>query len=188
VIRRSVILVLAAAAATVGGAAANPRPSISIGPISAVFDPAGRLTRYSVSRYHLNGRAENVTVSWRLRLQLVDPAGAPDPSQAGAGAAVDIGCTNGGVGTPHPVTTTVEVGRLTPDFVWHHPDAVDSIPPGKYHCDHDDMGPHGHQGLITVVVADKHWECTATYKGTISSTAQSVKNGDASEPKCSKIG
>jgi len=51
-----------------------------------------------------------------------------------------------------------------------------------------DAGPHGHQGLITVVVADKEWECTATFKGTDSSTANSVKNGTASEPKCSKVG
>jgi len=37
-------------------------------------------------------------------------------------------------------------------------------------------------------VADKEWECTATFKGTDSSTANSVKNGTASEPKCSKVG
>jgi len=28
------------------------------------------------------------------------------------------------------------------------------------------MGPHGHQGLITISVSDGHWRCTATYKGT----------------------
>ena len=50
------------------------------------------------------------------------------------------------------------------------------------------MGPHGHQGLITVVVADKDWSCTATYKGTLSSTAASLTNGTASEPMCSKVG
>jgi hypothetical protein len=50
------------------------------------------------------------------------------------------------------------------------------------------MGPHGHQGLFTVLVADKDWSCAATYKGTLSSTAPSAKNGTASEPKCSKVG
>lgn len=49
------------------------------------------------------------------------------------------------------------------------------------------MGPHGHQGLVKIVVADKEWECTETFKGTNSSTAQSVKDGTASEPKCAKI-
>ena len=50
------------------------------------------------------------------------------------------------------------------------------------------MGPRGHQGLITVVVADKQWECTATYKGTLSSTEKSVAEKTASQPTCSKVG
>ena len=50
------------------------------------------------------------------------------------------------------------------------------------------MGPSGHQGLITVVVANKFWKCTETYKGTESSTERSVKNGTASKPTCSKVG
>jgi len=175
-------------AATGAAAPAAPHPSISIGPIDADFMPAQRQTYYSVQRFHLNGKPEAVTVTWTLKLELVDKAGAPDPATPGSGAAVDLGCTNAGVGTNEPQKATVERGHQTPAFIWHHPDAVASIPPGKYHCDHADMGPHGHQGLITVVVADKEWECTATFKGTESSTANSVKNGTASEPKCSKIG
>jgi len=50
------------------------------------------------------------------------------------------------------------------------------------------MGPSGHQGLITVVVADKNWLCRATYKGTNSSTDKSVGDKTASEPKCSPVG
>jgi hypothetical protein len=186
------LVVLAAAAAlfaaTGAAAPANPKPSISIGPIDADFIAAKRETYYSIRRFHLTGKPEAVTVTWTLKLELVDPAGKPDPATPGSGAAVDLGCTNAGVGTHEPQKATVQPGHQTPAFIWHHPDADASIPPGMYHCNHADMGPHGHQGLITVVVADSQWECTATYKGTNSSTANSVKNGDASEPKCSKVG
>jgi hypothetical protein len=129
-----------------------------LGQIDADFVPAKRETQYYVSQ------------------------------SAGSGTAVDLGCTNAGVGTHEPQKTTVEKGHTTTSFVWYHPDPDASVPPGKYHCDHADMGPHGHQGLITVVVADKDWSCTATYKGTLSSTAASLTNGTASEPKCSKVG
>ena len=186
------LVILAACAAVLvssgSAAAAKPQATISIGPIDADFVPAKRETQYYVSRYHLNGKPEPVTVTWTLKLELVDKAGAPDPATPGSGAAVDLGCTNAGVGTHEPQKTTVEKGHTTTSFVWHHPDPDASIPPGKYHCDHADMGPHGHQGLITVVVADKDWSCTATYKGTLSSTAASLTNGTASEPKCSKVG
>jgi hypothetical protein len=169
-------------------AQAKPAPTISIGPIVATFIPAKRETRYSVSRFHLNGKPETVTVTWTLKLELVDKAGTPDPATPGSAAAVDLGCTNAGVGTHEPQKTVVERGRQTTYFVWHHPDADASIPSGKYNCDHADMGPHGHQGLITVVVADKDTECTATYGGTLSSMATSVDSGTASEPKCSAVG
>jgi hypothetical protein len=165
----------------------NPAATISIEPIQATFIPAARETRYHVSRYHVNGKPTAVTVTWTLKLELVDEAGAPVPGTPGSGAAVDLGCTNNGVGVTEPQKTVVERGDGTTSFTWHHPDAADSVPPGRYHCDHMDMGPHGHQGLVTVVVADKDWKCTATYKGTNSSTPTSVKDGTASEPKCVKV-
>ena len=179
----AVVLVPAGAAAP-----AKPSPSISIGTIEATFNPAGRETRYRVSRYHLNGKPEAVTVTWTLKLELVDKAGAPDPATPGSGAAVDLGCTNAGVGTHEPQKTLVEKSHPSPIFVWHHPDAPASVPPGRYNCDHNDMGPRGHQGLVTVVVADKQWSCTATYKGSVSSTAKSIAEHTASEPKCSQVG
>jgi hypothetical protein len=181
---------LAAVVFVPAGAAAPaaPRPTISIGTIEATFDPANRLTRYRVSRFHLNGKAEPVTVTWTLTLELVDKAGAPDPATPGSGAAVDLGCTNAGVGTHEPQKAVVEPGHPTSAFVWHHPDPASSVPPGRYHCDHNDQGPRGHQGLVKVVVADQQWECTATYKGTETSTAKSVEEKTASEPKCSKVG
>ena len=191
--RAPVLLAVLAAGLAVlvpAGAAApaKPSPTISIGTIDATFNPAGRLTRYTVSRFHLNGKPEQVTVTWTLKLELVDKAGAPDPATPGSGAAVDLGCTNAGVGTHEPQKTVVEKGHPTTTFVWHHPDAPASVPPGRYNCDHNDMSPRGHQGLVTVVVADKQWSCTATYKGTVSSTAKSVAEQTASEPKCSKVG
>jgi hypothetical protein len=33
------------------------------------------------------------------------------------------------------------------------------------------MGTKGHQGVISVVVSDGHWACTAKYEGTNSSSA-----------------
>jgi hypothetical protein len=186
----AVILATCAAALAAAGlaATAKPPPTISIGPIVATFIPSTRDTRYSVSRYHLNGKPETVTVTWTLKLELVDKAGAPDAGTPGSGAAVDLGCTNNGVGTHEPQKTTVERGNQTPYFIWHHPDPDASKPPGRYHCDHADMGPHGHQGLITIVVADKDTTCTATFKGTNSSTAKSETDGTASAPKCSPVG
>ena len=190
--RPTVVAVLAACSIVVLVASAAARPegqpagSISIQAIQAVFLPKERETQYYVYRYHVDGKPTPVTVTWTLHLQLVDKAGAPDPGTPGSGAGVDLGCTNAGVGVTKPQEETVAVGSTTPHFTWHHPDPADSKPPGRYHCDHQDMGPHGHQGLIKVVIADKEWECTATYKGTNSSTGQSDKDGTASEPKCAK--
>lgn len=181
----SVAVAATSAAARPGGA---PAGSITIDPIAATFVPAKRETVYFVRRYHVNGKPTEVTVTWTLHLQLVDKAGATDPGTPGSGAAVDLGCTNAGVGVAEPQKEMVKVGVPTPRFVWHHPDPADSVPAGVYHCDHQDMGPHGHQGLIKVVVADKGFECTATYKGTNSSSPASVKDGTASEPKCAKLG
>ena len=140
-----------------------------------------------------------VTFRWSYKLELVDKAGAPNPGVAGSGAAVDIGCTNNAVGIPHPVVSLLKspANAYLVDFIWHHPDAANSEPPGRYHCNHLEEGPHGHQGLITLVVSDKTWECTATYKGTNSSLPfkknennlvnPNIRDGTASVPKCSRV-
>jgi hypothetical protein len=152
--------------------------------------------------FNWHGGVGQLQEKWTLHLELVDPAGAPDPGEPGATAAVNLGCNNAGVGLPaHPYVATTR--SLVGNFFWHHPDLAESIPPGKYHCNHLDMGPHGHQGLITVVVQDDRWTCTASYKGTNSTStnpllspddppsaadiARSVKNGTASTPKCSPL-
>ncbi len=167
-----------------------------IDPLIATFDQATFSTQYSVV---ITGNTQggsmvplpttNLTVSWSLQLQLVDPSGAPDPSTPGSGAAVDVGCTNAGVGTPNPQVDPLMPGgatatRINDLFSWFHPDAADSTPPGKYACNHADQGPSGHQGLVTATVSDGVWQCSASYKGTLSSSATSVSSGMASTPVC----
>jgi hypothetical protein len=44
------------------------------------------------------------------------------------------------------------------------------------------MGTHGYQGLITVVVTDGTWQCTAKYKGT--NTGFSDGAGQTGPPTC----
>jgi len=159
-------------------------PPLRLDPVTASFDENLRLTTYHTTWHDAVGA---VTTTWTLNLQLVDPAGAPDPSSPGSRAAVDLGCTNAGVGLPNKPQTSVGPPTLSGhSFSWHHPDAVDSDPKGAYACDHTLQGPHGHQGLITVVVSDTYWSCTDSYKGTNSSTATSVDDGTASKAQCTR--
>jgi hypothetical protein len=162
--------------------------------MEAEFLPQTFQTEYTEIVRNIGPGPSDGHISWSLKLQLVDRAGAPDPTNPGSGAAVDLGCNNHGVGIPHPAvfTLTVPMGNYT--FHWHHPDAANSYPHHWYNCNHLEEGPHGHQGLVTAVVSDKYWECTATYKGTNSSIPFSygkadpnVMNGTASTPRCSKI-
>jgi len=127
--------------------AATPSP-LRLAPISATFVASAFATRYTAAASEPGAK---LTYRWTLSLRLVDGKGAADPSLPGARAAVDAACDNRGV-----LTSTA------PTFVWHHGDAD--------HCDHAKMGPSGHQGLVTVVVGDGTWSCTATYRGTNSGT------------------
>lgn len=187
---------------------------LAVGPLTmdtlaATFIPKYRETDY---RIKVHGPVDGVIdITWTLQLELVDPAGARAPGEPGSAAAVDLNCNNAGDGSPNKpskgtlndTTHNVVTGRAQSSaFTWHHPDAAESVPVGKYHCNHLDMGPHGHQGLIKVVARDKNWECTATYKGTNSTSTdpllstidppsaadieRSLKNGTASKPKCSQ--
>jgi hypothetical protein len=205
--------VVAADAGRSGGRAAATEP-LKIGPITATFIPALRQTDYDVKVFgpaadgHYERAGYRIKVAWTLHLELVDPAGAPASGEAGSGAAVDIGCNNAGDGSPNTpshgyvVGADYENGKPIPifGFIWHHPDPAESIPPGKYHCNHLDMGPRGHQGIITVVVRDSNWKCSASYKGTNSTSRNplelaptaadieaSERHGTASTPKCSPI-
>ena len=198
--RRTSILIAAAcllaafSPSTVAGA--GSKSPIQITPIVGYFNASQFSTTYhTIVRLDLPQSGGGVNIEWSLRLKLVDRAGAPDPQSFGSGAGVDAACTNHGDLEMSDALAfnqkDAREGRLT-FFTWHHPDAQDSVPVGWYHCNHELQGPHGHQGLITVVVSDEGWKCVATFKGTHSSVPTSdgtnlnVKNGTASEPKCSK--
>jgi hypothetical protein len=197
----TVPLSLLAALPSGGAASANSKSPIEISPITAEFSQDYFLTDYQATiKGDSSAASVDLKIVWSLKLELVDKAGTPDPEMTemgmSSGAAVDLGCTNHG--NLKQVThielgeQLAKVGRLS-TFLWHHPDAADSVPEGWYHCDHELQGPHGHQGLITVTVSVGSWKCVATYEGTHSSLATpagevnpNVKNGTASEPKCSK--
>lgn len=179
---------------------ANSKSSISISPIEARFIPSHFQTSYNTHIYiNVPKSDETATIKWTLKLELVDKAGTPSLSVGtGSGATVDLLCNNNGVGVTTPVISKeINVrarGGVSSQFVWHHPSPPDSNPPGRYHCNHLDEGPRGHQGLVSVVVSNKNWKCTATYKGTESSLPtkvnqpnMNVRNGTASEPTCTKI-
>lgn len=143
---------------------ASPPPSkaLSISPIKAVFSEPDRATTYSVPTI-TDAPGSTHTYQWALTLQAVDPS-----------KPVDHGCNNHGV-----------LGGTATTFVWHHGNRGDAVHDDG--CDHTKQGIYGHQGLISVIITDNHGaKCSATYKGTNTSDANSVKNGVASEPKCSK--
>ena len=123
---------------------APPPQTLKMGAIQATFVQVQFATFYTVNPNELAGLP--IQYSWKLSLQQVDP-----PGDGG----VDAGCDNGGV-----------LNSNAAQFVWHHPDAADSTPPGLYHCDHSLQGTSGHEGLITVTVTDGKWTCTASYPGT----------------------
>lgn len=182
----SAILVVATAIPLSGGVAqAAPKSTLSLAPIKAFFEGSIFSTIYFAD--YIDTAREPVTIKWTIKLKLVDKAGTPYPSLPGSGAAVDVGCSNAGIGVSAPIPFVIVI-------TWHHPDPANSTPTGRFHCNHLDEGPHGHQGLITVVVADTNWVCTATYRGTNSSLRAipnevnpNVRNGTASEPTCSRI-
>lgn len=132
------------ASAVVHRSGASP---LGMGPIKATFAPSEFATHYEVE--NVVDLAGTPTYAWTLKLQLVDPAGAANPSEPGSAAAVDAKCDSRGV----PTGTGIE-------FVWHHGDAAPDS------CNHLKMGPSGHQGVVTVVVTGGGWECTASYDGT----------------------
>jgi len=187
-VRLSLAGLLLAALVVSSASSAKPRPNLELTSISAQLFPLLRETHYRVTVRRGGGNEASLKATWKITLELVDKAGTANPGTPGSGAGVDLGCTNDGVGWPNPEHASLgraeSYGLL---FVWHHPDAADSEPPGKYHCDHRDMGPRGHQGLITFVVSDKEWLCKATYKGTDSSKKESIADGTASEPTCTKL-
>jgi hypothetical protein len=171
-------------ASTINGTASTtPSPRhLEMDPIHASFSQATFTTSYDLDADYPQGP---VTVTWTLQLMLIDPAGAQDPTVPGSKAEVDLQCTNNSVGLPNSPYIERSSVDFESVFKWTHPDPGNSSPPGAYNCDHTKMGPHGHQGLVAVVVTDGIWRCTNSYKGT--NPGFSTDQGQPGSPKCSKI-
>src|SRR5262245_14260612 len=113
-----VTVVVAAAVGTAcgnsdgGGAADAGRQTWGLYPITADFNQAKFATTYTAM---LSGSPmpPTATFTWTLKLTLVDPEGAPDPSTPGSGATVDPLCNNMGVGVADPVVDTQEYSPNT---------------------------------------------------------------------------
>ena len=160
----------------------------SISAIDAVFGQDCFCTSYAIAIAAPSGvvRDNDVwTVTWTIKLTLVDKPSAPDPSTPGSGAAVDSGCDNHGTGTTSPAVHDVHVSGTgsSDQLVWHHPDAA-ADPTGYYHCDHTLQGPHGHQGLITVTVNHGVQTCVAHFDGT--HTGKGDDPDQPGPPECTK--
>jgi hypothetical protein len=158
-----ILAVAVVASLPAGGSAADSRAEadhLQISPITAVFSEAGRATTYELGTISDPHADAKLTFQWSLTLQAVDPD-----------VEVDFPCNNRG-----------RLGGTGTTFRWVHGNTGD--PFSDDGCDHMKQGKYGHQGLIAVIVSDgRGWSCSATYKGTFSSTGN--PNPDAaSEPVC----
>jgi hypothetical protein len=142
----------------------------SISPISATFDQACYCTTYDVGITTLRYVTSTWRVTWTISLVVVPgDAGLGDPGTLGSMAAIDGGCTNAGKGVSSPVVDQVDLhatntgGDGGDSFTWVHPDPHVIEP---YACNHGAQGPHGHEGIIKVVVAHGAQQCVASYFGT----------------------
>jgi hypothetical protein len=148
-----------------------------ITPITATFVQAEFATHYTVRlRSSAGNPTDRIEVRWTLAIACIDP-GCPNKNGTLDHPLPDrdAGCNNHGVGTKRAYDQALFPGRRA-EFVWHHGD-FDG-------CNHAKEGPRGHQGIITVAATDGRVQCTATYKGTVTSTPTSIKDGTASRPKC----
>jgi hypothetical protein len=197
----ALVLLFASFAVGVGHATSAPaihRTPIGISPIEASFDSQKRQTAYFVPVYSRGLKATKVTVTWKLTLGpglAPGDAGKGSPDAPGSVAGVDLDCNNDGDGTTKPRVFTLQVDKgytfgdseHEPRFVWHHPDPQDSQPPGVYSCNHMLMGPHDHEGLVTVTVRGGGYRCTESYWGTnTSSYPRDLDNGTATHGTCVK--
>jgi hypothetical protein len=160
-----VLLLAAAVVASLpaGGSAADSRAldgHLQISPITAFFSEPNRSTAYSFDTISDPDADAKLTFQWSLTLQAVDP-----------NTGVDLACNNRG-----------KLGGTDTTFTWFHGNSGDPVRDDG--CDHMKQGKYGHQGLISVIVSDSRgWSCSATYKGTFSTTGN--PNPDAaSEPVC----
>jgi hypothetical protein len=133
---RAFLAIAACCVLTIGAGASRASAEgspLTMSAIQATFVETEFATHYTVDAFDLNPK--KLTYRWTLELELIDKAGAPNPGLPGSGAAVDLGCDNHG-----------KLVATTDEFVWHHADAR------KDNCDHNKMGPKGHQGSIVLLV------------------------------------
>lgn len=160
------VLLLAAAVVVslpAGGSAADSRAldgHLEISPITAFFSEPNRSTAYSFNTISDPDAGAKLTFQWSLTLQAVDP-----------NTGIDLACNNRG-----------KLGGTDTTFTWLHSNSGDPVRDDG--CDHTKQGKYGHQGLISVIVSDSRgWSCSATYKGTFSTTGN--PNPDAAgAPVC----
>jgi hypothetical protein len=151
-------------------------------------------TTYTVDIHAARAQSTTLTASWTIVLQMVDPPGASDPILPdGSAAALDPLCNNDGLGSKAPyIDPNASRGNVS-RFTWVHPGV--GLDPGapaeghekqfaQYNCNHQKDGPHGHQGLVTVVVSDDAWTCSASYKGT--ATGSGSDPDQQARPACTQ--
>jgi hypothetical protein len=171
----AVVAVVAAAAAVSlllpsSGSGQGAHAAWKIGRIHAEFSEASRATTYTVIDVEDPPAGGTTTFAWTLSLEPVDPD--VDVN----GLSVDANCDNRGALT-----------GSGPSFVWHHGNKGDPVSDDG--CDHDLQGKYGHQGLITLAVADGlGTTCTTIYKGTLSSEVALSAGLDVNaEPVCTGL-
>ncbi len=165
----------------------------SISPISATFDQGCYCTTYDVVITTLHEQYDTWRVTWTLTLVVVPgDSGLGDPGTPGSMAAVDGGCTNAGKGVTTPVVDSTRLRANATrnsssgddSFTWTHPDPHVIEP---YACNHASQGPHGHEGIIKVVVAHGAQTCTVAYYGThtgMSTDTQPAGHEQPGPPTC----
>jgi tetratricopeptide (TPR) repeat protein len=163
-------LAVALASASAGTTAPEAAPPYGYPRISAVFLPDKFATSYSIK---VDKPLANIT--WTLTLQLVDKEGTPNPSVKDSGAKVDPLCNNSLLPGGRKLIAladyfaTYRWRNQRSTFLWYHGD-IGTYRPNAYGCQHQRMGPHGHQGVVRVTVNDGLWECEASFEGTNDTT------------------
>jgi len=167
-------------------------PRLTMTPLKATFIPKDFATQYTFTATDTNPRAKIKETDWYLTLRLIDEAGAPAPGVPNSGAEYDALCGNakqpGGTqmySAPawrqYGASSAYKWQHLGRSFLWYHGDQGVYATPVGYGCDHEQMGPSGHQGTVSVRIADTAgWVCNASYNGT--------NDGLGFKPRCEKIG
>lgn len=143
--------------------------TLTLSPISSVFDPSRLATVYTVQASTTTGA--KIDTTWELELHVLpEDAGKGAPGEPDSRAGVDAGCNNALLTEGQKSGSNSYLWtREGLKFVWFHGDKG-SYKGETYGCQHQLMGPHGHQGTVTITATDGRWTCTASADGTNLST------------------